>query len=94
MSLNSNRTKKFRRLVLNCKELLKTPLKEDRNSDFNTISTLDKVLTTKNKAVNFNGIEIIEVESHKKYNQIPTLTLESIEYRCSQAYHECQCSII
>ena len=36
MSLNSNRTKKFKRLVLNCKEFLKTPLKEDKISDFNT----------------------------------------------------------
>ena len=94
MSLNSNRTKKFKRLVLNYKEFLKTPLKEDKISDFNTSSTLEKVLTTKNKVVNFGGIEIIEVESYKEYNKISTLTLESIGNRCSQAYHECKCSII
>ena len=94
MSLNSNRTKKFKRLVLNYKEFLKTPLKEDKISDFNTSSTLEKVLTTKNKTVNFSGIEIIEVESYKEYNKISTLTLESIENKCIQACHECKCSII
>ena len=94
MSLNSNRTKKIRRLVLNCNKLLKTPLKEDKNSDFNTNSTIEKVFTTKTKSVNFNGIEIIDVESYKKYNQISTLTLESIENKCIQACHECKCSII
>ena len=65
----------------------------DKIMDFNTNSTIDKEKEriTKNKTVSFKGIEIIEVESYKKYNQIPFLSLESIENDCIKAYEECRC---
>ncbi len=94
MSVNSNKTKKFKRLVLNSSKLSKLSSFEEKKNDFKTNSTSEKIIITKNKIVSFNGIEIIDVESYKKYNQMPIITLESIEKKCLQGYHECKCNII
>ena len=65
----------------------------DKNYDFNTISTTEKEKITKSKSVTFGNIEIIEVESYKKYNQLRILTFESIESTCFKACDYCKCNI-
>ena len=47
---------------------------------------------TKRK-VTFNGIEIIEVESYKIYNQEGILTLESLEKNALNECKVCNCKI-
>ena len=96
MSLISNRNQKLRKLKSKSlsNDIIFSFISDEKNLDFNTISTIEKDRTTKyNKSVSFKGIEIIEVESYKKYNQIPILTLESIEANCVKAYEECKCDI-
>ena len=45
------------------------------------------------KTVTFNGVEIIDVESYKEYNQMNVLQLESLE-KNSNICKECNCTII
>ena len=46
------------------------------------------------KKVTFNGgVEIIDVESYKLYNQSNTLQLESLEENCSGGCKVCNCDI-
>ena len=64
----------------------------EKNNDYNTIETVEKVRLTKSKTVSFRQIEIINVESYKKYNQIGYLTLESLENNCSRTCNACDCN--
>ena len=66
---------------------------DDKNYDLNTVSTLEKGRLAKAKKVMFKGVEIIEVESFKKYNEIPLLTFESLESNCMKSYEACNCNI-
>ena len=81
--------RKNKKLALN--EEFYSASTNDRNYDFNTISSIEKERITKNKTVSFGNIEIIEVESYKKYNQIRILTFESIESTCMKACDSCRC---
>jgi len=89
--MNKNKKLKYK---LNFNEELYSASTNDKNYDFNTISTIEKLRITKNKSVSFGKIEIIEVESYKKYNQIKILTFESIESNCIKACDNCRCMII
>ena len=88
---NKNKKLKYK---LNYNEELYSASTNDKNYDFNTISTIEKLRLTKNKNVSFGKIEIIDVESYKKYNQIKILTFESIESNCLKACDNCRCVII
>ena len=88
---NKNKKLKYK---LNYNEELYSASTNDKNYDFNTISTIEKLRLTKNKNVSFGKIEIIDVESYKKYNQIKILTFESIESNCLKACDNCRCIII
>ena len=88
---NKNKKLKYK---LNYNEELYSASTNDKNYDFNTISTIEKLRLTKNKNVSFGKIEIIDVESYKKYNQIKILTFESIESSCLKACDNCRCIII
>ena len=88
---NKNKKLKYK---LNYNEELYSASTNDKNYDFNTISTIEKLRLTKNKNVSFGKIEIIDVESYKKYNQIKILTFESIESNCLKACDNCRCMII
>ena len=81
--------KKNKKLIYN--EEFNTASTNDKNCDTNTISTFEKERLTKIKKVSFGTIEIIEVESYKKYNQLRILSFESIESNCLRAYDYCQC---
>ena len=50
----------------------------------------EKLKVKKIKRVSFNGVQIIEVESYKKYNQEGQLIFESLDKNCLD---ECNCSI-
>ena len=88
---NKNKKLKYK---LNYNEELYSASTNDKNYDFNTISTIEKLRLTKNKNVSFGKIEIIDVESYKKYNQIKILTFESIESNCLKVCDNCRCIII
>ena len=76
------------------------------NSDFFTISTKDeknhptisgeeKGRLTKTKSVTFGDIEIVEVESYKKYNELDELSLEDKEIGCMKRCNiYCNCTIL
>ncbi len=93
MSFTSNKTKKFSRIKNSNNEIFTFSFDEEKNNDYNTISTIEKVRFTKNKTVSFKQVEIINVESYKKYNQIGILSLESIENNCSKICGACDCDI-
>ena len=56
-------------------------------------TTDEKPKHIKMKTVTFNGVEIIDVESYKEYNQMTGLQLESLE-KNSNICKECNCTII
>ncbi len=56
-------------------------------------TTDEKPKLIKMKTVTFNGVEIIDVESYKEYNQMNVLQLESLE-KNSNICKECNCTII
>ena len=93
MSFTSNRTKKISKINNSNNEILTFSFVEEKNNDYNTISTIEKVRFTKNKTVSFKQVEIINVESYKKYNQIGLLTFESIENNCTKVCDACDCDI-
>ena len=88
--LVTHKRKNKKKATINYEELYSAST-NDRNYDFNTISTIEKERLTKNKTVSFGNIEIIDVESYKKYNQVRILTFESIESNCMKAYDFCRC---
>ena len=88
-----NKIKKLKKKLIFNEELYSAST-NDKNNDFNTISTVEKLRITKNKTVTFGKIDIIEVESYKKYNQIKIMTFETIESSCSKACDNCRCMII
>ena len=92
MSMMNKIKKLNKKLIFN--EELYSASTNDKNYDFNTISTVEKLRITKNKTVTFGKIDIIEVESYKKYNQIKIMTFETIESSCSKACDNCRCMII
>ena len=88
MSLNSiNNRRSQKKFVVN------EEYYSSSTNDRNTLSTFEKERNTKNKAVTFGTISIIEVESYKKYNKIQIFTFESIEFTCLKACDECRCTI-
>ena len=91
MSLNSLRAGKIELIKGKNTEPFSAYSIDDKN--LNSISTIEKPRITKSKTVSFKGIEIIEVESYKKYNEIKYLSLESLESNCMKSYEECKCGI-
>ena len=94
MSLNLNRIGKLNKnkFVAN-NDYFSVSSMDEKRLNRNTISTVEKERLTKDNTVQFKGIEIIEVESYKKYNQMPILSFESIESNCLKTYEECKCGI-
>ena len=93
MSFTLNKTKKLSKINNSSNEIFTFSFAEEKNNDYNTISTIEKVRFTKNKTVSFKHVEIINVESYKKYNQIGILSFESIENNCSKVCDTCDCDI-
>ena len=94
MSLNSNRIKNLKKNGFETQnDYFSLSSLDEKRLKRNTVSTVEKERLTKDKTVQFKGIEIIEVESYKKYNQIPILSFESIESNCIKTYEECRCNI-
>ena len=56
------------------------------------ITTDEKPKPNKNKKVYFIGVEIIDVESYKEYNQMNILKLESFENNI-KVCKECNCTM-
>ena len=85
MSFFLNLTKSFSKTI-------STASKEfDTN---NTISTEEKEKVRKTKVVSFGEIEIIDVESYKKYNQLNEIILEDRENSFLNCYGNfCNCGI-
>ena len=54
-------------------------------------TSYEKRKSTKIKTVNFNGVEIIEVESYKSYNQLGGVQLESLENNITKECQSCNC---
>ena len=85
MSLFLSFTKSFSKTI-------STATKESDN--INTISSEDKEKVRKTKVVSFGEIEIIDVESYKKYNQLKELILEDKENCWIKCYDNfCNCGI-
>ena len=77
-------------------------MKFTTNSEILTISTKDEKRSntisagrlTKIKCVNFKDIEIIDVESYKKYNLLDDISLESNEDGCmDRCGVHCKCNL-
>ena len=67
------------------------------STNFNTLSTedRDKRKINKSKSVTFGEIQIIEVESYKKYNELDEINLEVEENGCMKKCGiYCKCGII
>ena len=78
-------------------EIYQKDFKYKHNLSFTVNTSMDskqtndeKSKTNKNKKVCFNGVEIIEVESYKAYNQLTGLQLESTEKNMSDC-KVCNC---
>ena len=99
MSLNSKRIQNLNKNKFEAENDYFSVLSlDEKKLNKNTISTIEKERSTKDRptkdrTVKFKGIEIIEVESYKKYNQIPIISFESIESDCIKTYEECRCNI-
>ena len=64
--------------------------KEETN--FNTLSAKER--TTNPKVVSFGSVQIINVESYKKYNELDGLSLEDKEIGCMKKCSiYCKCGI-
>ena len=62
--------------------------------NINTISSEEKEKVKTKKVVAFGEIEIIDVESYKKYNQLDILIFEDRENSCMECYGNfCNCEI-
>ena len=59
---------------------------------FNEVNQMPKKIKKVSFKEDKNLVTIIEVESYKKYNQVSTLTFESLESNCLKAYDECNCN--
>ena len=57
------------------------------------ISNDENLKQNKIKTVFFNSVEIIDVESYKKYNQEGILKIETIEKNCVHKCKDCNCTI-
>ena len=62
---------------------------ENKKTQENSLDE-EKLKVKKIKRVSFNGVQIIEVESYKKYNQEGQLIFERFDKNCLD---ECNCSI-
>ena len=63
---------------------------ETKQTQENSLLGEEKPKVNRIKKVSFNGVQIIEVESYKKYNQESYLIFESLDKNCLD---ECNCSI-
>ena len=62
--------------------------------NINTISSEEKEKVKTKKVVAFGEIEIIDIESYKKYNQLDILIFEDRENSCMECYGNfCNCEI-
>ena len=62
--------------------------------NINTISSEEKEKVRTKKVVSFGEIEIIDVESFKKYNQLDEIIFEDRENSCMECYGNfCNCEI-
>ena len=93
MSFTPRRINKFTKLKNINDKRFSLSYEAEKNNDYNTITTVEKVRLTKSKTVTFRQIEIINVESYKKYNQIGYLTFESLENNCTRTCDSCNCNI-
>ena len=85
MSFFLNLTKSFSKTISTASKEFDT---------INTISTEEKEKVRKTKVVNFGEIEIIDVESYKKYNQLNEIILEDRENCFLNCYGNfCICGI-
>ena len=73
--------------------------KKTINGDFSSFiskqtseTSYERLKPNKIKNVNFNGVEIIDVESYKSYNQLSgTVQLESLENNIIKDCKSCNC---
>ena len=82
----------FHNLSKSFSKTISTASKELDN--INTISSEEKENVKTKKVVAFGEIEIIDVESYKKYNQLDILIFEDRENSCMECYGNfCNCEI-
>ena len=82
----------FLNLSKSFSKTISTASKELDNN--NTISSEEKEKVKTKKVVAFGEIEIIDVESYKKYNQLDILIFEDRENSCMECYGNfCNCEI-
>ena len=85
-------TKSITKTFTGSTEFFTISSKDEKN--INTISIDDKGKLTKSKSVTFGEIEIIDVESYKKYNELDELSLENNEIGCMKRCGiYCQCNL-
>ena len=79
------------------KQLNKTKITNIDSSSIDSkqtnISNDENLKQNKIKTVFFNSVEIIDVESYKKYNQEGILKIETIEKNCISECKDCNCTI-
>ncbi len=76
----------------NTSNLVLIPLESKPTYESSNFSEEKSNKNTKRK-VTFNGVEIIEVESYKIYNQEGILTLESLEKNALNECKVCNCNM-
>ena len=92
MSLIWSFSKSISKQLTKSTNFLTISSKDERN--VNTIGSIKKGRITKSKAVTFGEVEIVDVESYKKYNELNELSLEDKEIGCSKKCSiYCQCNI-
>ena len=94
MSIIWNPTKNISKKLTSSSNAFST-LSSNNEYVFNTISTEEKGrLTTQTKSVSFGPVEIVKVESYKKYNQLEEISYETTESGCMKCCGTfCQCNI-
>ena len=92
MSYIWNITKNISKQFTGTSDFYTISSKEETN--FNTLSVQDKERIINPKVVSFGPVEIIDVESYKKYNELDGLKLEDKEIGCMKKCSiYCKCNI-
>ena len=93
MSYIWNLTKSISKQFTGSTEFFTISSKDEKN--LQTLSVEEKGRLTKSKSVTFGDIEIVEVESYKKYNELDELSLEDKEIGCMKRCNiYCNCTIL
>ena len=90
MSFIWNLTKSISKQFTGNSDFFTISTKDEKN--FNTLSLEENGRLTKSKTVTFGDIEIVEVESYKKYNEFNELSLEDNEIGCMKRCN-CKCNL-